>query len=222
MTWRRAGLLVCFGLLAACGRGAAWKAYFHDDPLPYYLFVPQGITNPNPPALMVGLLGEAGDIVDCFDLWQKLAEERGMALICPELAGGDSLIDNIDADRDLGTVLTDVYASQALQPRFFLAGYGDAGAFALSYALQFPQVVSGVAVMAVDEFPAPSANASNIPFLLALGDDDRARKPAADAATEAWRQMGLSFRLVSIRGDDRQPTQDFARLAAELCQQTSR
>ncbi len=221
MTRRRAGLLMCLALVAACGRGAASQPYYHDDPLPYYLYVPDGHSEQNPAPLFVGLLGNGGSALDCFELWQPLMEDRDLALICPELAKGANLQDNVDAQRDLGTVLTDVYAQQAFQPRFFLGGYGDGGRFALDYALQFPQVVSGVAAMAVDEWPTPSAAVLQIPFLIALGEDDPARKPAIDAGAEAWRQLGLLVRVVSISGDDRQPTLDFARLAAELCLQTS-
>lgn len=222
MALRRAGLLVSLALVTACGPGAAAQPYYHEDPLPYYLYVPEDRSELNPPPLFVGLLGQGGSALDCFDLWQSLAEDRDLALICPELIGGADLQGSVDAQRDLGTVLTDVYAQQTFQPRFFLAGFGDAGRFAMDYALQFPQVVSGVAVTAVDELPDPSTTVSQIPFLLALGEEDRERKAAVDSGAEAWRQLGLVIRVVSISGDDRRPSLDFARLAAELASQTSR
>jgi len=219
---RRVGLLACALLAAACSRVSEWKAYFHDDPLPYYLYLPEGQTGIYPPPLFVGLLGDGGTAADCFDLWQPLAKERELVLICPELAGGATLTGNIDAEQDLSQVLTQLYSEYALQPRFFLAGFGDAGRFVLDYALRYPQVVSGVSVMAVDEFPAGSTAVADLPFLVALGETDRARAPAVEAAAEAWHQLGLLIRVVPISGDGNRPTLDFARLSAELCSQTAR
>ena len=222
MDRRRVSLLACAVLAAACSRASEWKDYFHDDPLPYYLYLPEGQTGIYPPPLFVGLLGEGGTAADCFDLWQPLAKERELVLICPELAGGAALTGNTDAEQDMAQVLTQLYSQYTLQPRFFLAGFGDAGRFALDYALRYPQVVSGVSVMAVDEFPAGSTAVANLPFLVALGESDRARAPATDAAAEAWHQLGLLIRVVPISGDGNRPTLDFARLAAELCSQTAR
>lgn len=222
MNLRRAGFLAGLILVAACSRSSEWRAYFHDDPLPHYLYIPEGGAGISPPPLFIGLLGEGGSAVDCFDLWQPLAKERDLVLICPELAGGATLTGNTDAERDLSNLLTQLYSQYRLQPRFFLAGFGDAGRFVLDYALRFPQVVSGVAVMAVDEFPAGSTAVADLPFLIAIGENDRARAPAVDAAAEAWRQLDLLIRVVPVSGDGNQPTLDFARLAAELCSQTAR
>lgn len=220
---RRAVSLLFLALATmSCGRGAKWQAYFHEDPIPYYLYLPEGRSDLDPAPLFVGLLGSGGSAADCFDLWQPLAKDRDLALICPELAGGEDLHDNIQAERDLGTVLTDVYAQHTFRPRFFVAGFGDAGRFVLDYTLQFPQVISGAAAMAVDEFPAVNAAGLDMPFLIALGQDDRARQSVVAAAEAAWKAQGLVVRVVSIGGDDREPTLDFARLAAELCVQTSR
>lgn len=221
MSLRRVGFLAGLIVAAACSRSSAWKDYFHKDPLPYYLFVPEGHPSIDPLPLFVGLLGKGGSALDCFDLWQPLAKEREMALICPELAGGKPLVGSTDAERDLANVLTPLYTQYNLKPRFFLAGFGDAGRFVMDYALRFPQVVSGVAVMAVDEFPPPTTAVTEIPFLVALGENDRARTPAVDAAAEAWRKLGLLIRVVSVSGAGDRPSLDFARLAAELSLQTS-
>jgi hypothetical protein len=122
----------------------------------------------------------------------------------------------------MAQVPTQLYSQYALQPCFFPAGFGDAGRFVPDHALRNPQVVSGVSVMAVDEFPAGSTAVADLPFLIALGENDRAQAPAVEAAAEAWYQLGLLNRVVPISGDGKRPTPDFARLAAELCSQTAR
>jgi pimeloyl-ACP methyl ester carboxylesterase len=167
------------------------------------------------------LPGEAASAAECFDLWQPIAEDRELALICPELPD-EALSEPGAMDLRLGDVLTSAYAEASLASRFFLAGFGDSGVFALEYAFRYPRFVSGVSVMSVEAFPEPNSNAAHAPFQFAVGESDRDRKTAAEAAAESWRQAGLLVRVVSVAGNGERPNQDFARLVGDLVVQTTR
>jgi len=217
----RALLLCAAALLSACSSESKWEDYYRDAVVPYYLYLP-GSASPSAPApVVVVLLGESASAAECFDLWQPIAEDRELALICPELPD-EALSDTSAMELRMGEVLTSAYGEASLAPRFFLAGFGDSGAFVLEYAFRYPQFVSGVSVMSVEAFPTPSSSAAHAPFQFAVGESDRDGQTAAEAAAETWRQAGLLVRVVSVAGNGNRPNQDFARLVGELASQTSR
>jgi hypothetical protein len=216
----RIPLLVSVLLLSACSLESTWADYYHDEAVPYYLYLP---SNPlaGPPPLMVVLLGAGGSAAECFDLWQPIAEDRELALVCPELPE-ETLADPRAVELRLSEVLTGIYRQATLRPSFFMVGFAEAGAFALEYAFRYPDYVSGVSAMSVEVYPPPSSVGSHIPFQFAVGEDDRVGQAAADATAGAWRGLGLLVRVVTVEGNGESPNLDFARLAGELAWQVSR
>ena len=73
-------------MLSAC-RAAAWRDYHFTEPVEYYFFYPDsaGVTGPAP--LFIGLLGEQHSPLDCVELFNQFAEDRGYGLLCPDLGG---------------------------------------------------------------------------------------------------------------------------------------
>jgi pimeloyl-ACP methyl ester carboxylesterase len=212
-------MLCVAALLSACSPESKWDDYYRDEVVPYYLYLPGSASAPAP--VLVVLPGEAASAAECFDLWQPIAEDRELALICPELPD-EALSVPSAMDLRLGDVLTSAYGEASLASRFFLAGFGDSGVFALEYAFRYPQFVSGVSVMSVEAFPEPNSSAAHAPFQFAVGESDRDRKTTAEAAAESWRQAGLLVRVVSVAGNGERPNQDFARLVGDLAVQTAR
>ncbi len=220
----RSRLLLTLGILLALSgcRAAAWRDYHETTPVEYYFWRPQVESPRGPPVLVIGLLGEGGSPLDCIELFQPLADDRGYALLCPRLGGSQGLEDPLVAERDLAAILGDLYAQGRFNSRFFLAGFADGGAFALNYAFKYPQAVIGVSAMSVVEYPEVFGVEAAPPVQLVLGMEDRSGLEAARTAEEAWRSLGLLVRVIEVDGDGRRPSLDFARLASELSDEVTR
>lgn len=207
--------------LAGC-RAAAWQDYHHTDPVEYYFWRPESVSPRGPRLLVIALLGESGSPLDCIELFQPLAEDRGYALLCPRLGGAQGLEDPLVAEQDLAAVLRELYADSTFQDRFFLAGFADGGSFALAYAFKYPQAVVGVSAMSVGEYPEAFGVVGAPPVQLVIGSGERGGLRAAQAIEQAWRAFGLLVRVVEVGGDGRRPTLDFARLASQLAEEVTR
>ena len=208
-------------LLSAC-RAAAWRDYHFTEPVEYYFLYPEGAGSTGPAPLFVALLGEDRSPLDCIELFNRFADDRGYGLLCPELGGGEGLADWQQAELDLSAILTQLYSSQTFQDRFFLAGFGDGGTFVLEYALKYPAAVSGVSAMSPRTYPAVFAPPGPLPVQFIVGAEDEEGLEAAQAAEQAWRGLGILVRLVPIDGNGRSPSQTFARLASQLVDEVSR
>jgi len=206
-------------LLSAC-RGAAFRDYHFTDPVEYYFYLPEK-AGPGPAPLFIALLGEKHSPLDCIDLFQVFANDRGYALLCPALGGEGGLADPLQAERDLAAILTELYRTNTFQNRFVFTGFGDGGAFALDYALKYPQAVSGVTAMSVDTYPETFAAPGPLPVQLLVGKEDGEAVAAAQAIGQAWLAQGMLVRVVPVEGNGRSPSQAFARFSSELVDQVS-
>lgn len=220
----RLRLVLTVGIVLALGgcRAAAWRDYRETTPVEYYFWHPQVESPRGPPVLVIVLLGEGGSPLDCIELFQPLAEDRGYALLCPRLGGSQGLEDPLAAERDLAAILGDLYARDTFNSQFFLAGFADGGTFALEYAFKYPQAVIGVSAMSVGEYPEAFGVVGAPPVQLVLGMQDRSGLEAARATVEAWRTFGLLVRVIEVDGDGRRPSLDFARLASGLSDEVTR
>jgi pimeloyl-ACP methyl ester carboxylesterase len=198
-------------LLAGC-RAAAWRENHYSEPVEYYFRYPETV-GAQPPRLFVALLGEDRSPLDCIELFAPSADERDDALLCPDLGGEGGLADRPQAEADLAAILTELYSQYQFQDKFYLAGFGDGGEFALEYGFKYPTSVSGISAMSVDNYP--EAPASSLPVLIVVGEADETRLAPAQEMEQAWRELGVLVRLLTVNGDGDAPTRDFARLASE-------
>ena len=208
-------------VLSAC-RAAAWRDYHFTEPVEYYFYYPDsaGVTGPAP--LFIGLLGEQRSPLDCIELFNQFAEDRGYGLLCPDLGGQGGLADSLQAGQDLSAILTQLYNSHTFQDRFFLAGFADGGTFALEYALTYPGAVIGVSAMSPEGFPEVLVSPGPLPVQFVIGEGDEEGLAAAQAAEQTWQAWGILVRLVPVEGNGRSPSQTFARLASQLADEVSR
>lgn len=213
-----AGLLLA---LAGC-RAAAWQDFHRTEPVEHYFWSPEVESPRGPPLLVIVVLGEGGSALDCIELFQPLAQDRGYALLCPQLGGRQGVEDVLAAEFDLAAILSGLYAEQTFRTRFFLAGFGNGGEFALAYALRYPNAVSGVSAMSVEEYPEAFGAVGAPPLQLVVGAEDRAGLQVAQAIGQAWRTYGFLVRVIEVAGDGRRPSLDFARLASQLAGEVSR
>lgn len=208
-------------LLSGCGSGS-WRQYRFTNPSEYYFYYPETETLRGPPALLIGLLGEGRSDLDCIELLHSFALDRKIAVLCPARQGGVALEDRLQAQTDLAEILGQIYSTHTFRNQFFLAGFGDAGTFALEYGLQYPAAVGGISAMSVEDFPDGPVPAGAPPVQLLVGSTDRQGLEKAQAQEQVWREAGLLIRVATVEGDGRSPSVGFARLASELIDQMIR
>jgi pimeloyl-ACP methyl ester carboxylesterase len=219
---RRRLLLLPVLVLALSACADAWRDYHYSDPVEYYYYYPESAGAAGRAPLFIALLGEGRSPQDCIELLNQFADDRGFALLCPDLGGAEGLSDPLQAERDLSAILTRLYSSQTFQDRFFLAGFADAGTFALDYGLKYPAAVSGVSARSPESYPELSTSPGPVPVQLVIGQEDEEGLAAAKLAEQTWLGWGIPVRLIAVEGDGRAPSQTFARLAAQLLDEVSR
>lgn len=214
-------VVVAGSLLAACG-GNVWREYRFTEPSEYYFYYPEATVRRGPPPLLIALLGEDQSARDCMELFHSYAVDRGIALLCPASQGGDDLVDRVQAETDLAAILAQIYTTHVFQERFFLAGFADAGTFALEYGLKYPGAVGGVSAMSVETFPELPVPFGAPPVQLLVGESDQKGLERAGEQEQTWRTAGMLIRVATVDGDGRSPSIGFARLASELIDQIVR
>ncbi len=105
------------------------------------------------------------------------------------------------ARKTLRAVLKEVKKECHVQNKFFLAGFSAGAQFVQGYAFAYPELVSGVSVLSSGNYYEPSSSASDIPFLVVIGDQDdlRALKNAG-VFNEMLKQAGFSVDLHILPG----------------------
>jgi predicted esterase len=85
--------------------------------------------------------------------------------------------------------------------RIFLAGFSAGAQFVQGYAFAYPKSVSGVAVLSSGNYYEPSSDASDIPFLVVIGDQDNPTGvKRAGVFSEMLKQAGFSIDLHILAG----------------------
>jgi poly(3-hydroxybutyrate) depolymerase len=214
-------LALAAGLGACSGRSAA-EPYHRTTPTDLYLFTPPTYQPGVALVLMLALHGPESDALDCYQDWRQYAEDNGFVLLCPELPYADGLLDRVTAQERIGSALAVAYGEVSLRSTFFVAGFGEAGTLALSYASQYPQAITGVAAIASREFPPLSAGASRLPILILTATGDRSAAEAAQAFADNLMQQGLPVRLVSLDERGEKLTVDDLRLTVEFLREILR
>ena len=209
--------MLAAGLGACSGRSAA-EPYHRTTPTDLYLYTPPNYEAGAAIELVLALHGPESDALGCLQSWREYADDNGFALLCPDLPYADGQLDRATAQVRIGSALAVAYGEVSLRGTFFVAGFGEAGTLALSYASQFPQAITGVAAVASREFPPLTAEASRLPILILAANGDPDAAAAAQAFADGLTQQGLPVRLVSIdergeklSGDDLRLTVEFLR-----------
>lgn len=214
-------VLLAGSLLVACADNR-WREYRFTEPSEYYFYFPETTLRRGAVPLLISLLGEDRSARDCMELFQSYAFDREIALLCPASQGGNVLEDRLQAETDLAAILAQIYTTHVFQDRFFLAGFGDAGTFALEYGLKYPGAVGGVSAMSVETFPDLPVPFGAPPVQLLVGESDPKGLAKAEEQEQTWRDAGMLIRVASVDGDGRSPSIGFARLASELIDQIVR
>lgn len=220
-TWRIALFLV-LGLLSACGPVLTEESinpqdYFHQDPGPYYLYPPENYSPDRTWPVFVGIHAEGGSGLDCWNTWQSYADREGFVLVCPSLAEESGTWHRQSGMTAMARVLNQVVRDYSVQKKFFFAGYSAGGQFVEAILIDFPQIVTGAAILAAPYYYAPDSGANQAPVLVIIGQsEDPVAVQAAQLYVDQLRQRGYTVNAEFPSGVDHRLTRDMIAKTLEL------
>ena len=144
----------------------------------YLLQVPPGYDAQRNYPLLIVVHGEEETAQEECDRWSGFAAREQLLLLCPQFRGNYKDLDG----RENVVLMQILFELQAEFPynreQVFLVGYSDGAEFAQEIAFRHPNIVSGVAVLAADDYveqiPDLLRN-RKVRFLLGVGEKDAIR-----------------------------------------------
>ena len=210
-------LLALSLLLISCSLGQGPidpSDYRFEEPVPFYLYLPDGYSQNERWPLFVGVHGSSTDGRACWNTWQPYADDEGFVLLCPELADPDGILHQLHGADRLNLILNRIYQEYSLQSAIFITGFSAGGQFVHGYAFQYPQYVAAASVMAPGDYYLPPPSARSIPFAISIGAWEN---PAiVQALAAALQQNGNSVQLHIIPGVGHSVSTEAIRLTLDL------
>jgi predicted esterase len=103
----------------------------------------------------------------------QYAEENEFILICPVLADSEGGWLQSEGEEAISSILGAVAQEYKIKSRSFLVGFSAGAQFVIGYTLRYPSFVSAVSVISTGNVYQPTNfNASRVPFLITIGDQD--------------------------------------------------
>jgi phospholipase/carboxylesterase len=158
--------------LTACSSASNPNRHRFEEPSPYYLYTPQDYAPDKAWPLFIGVNNLSTDGKQCWNTWQRYADENGFVLLCPELADPDGQLNQLHANDRLLKIVDRVYADYSLEAKIFLVGFSEGAQFVHGYAFANPNYVVGVSVIATGNYFRPPGELNRIPFEVIVGDRD--------------------------------------------------
>jgi predicted esterase len=103
-------------------------------------------------------------------MWQRYADEHGFILVCPSLRRGGWY--QGDGEEMVVAILNQVFQEYSIENRVFMAGFSAGAQFVHGFGRNIPSYVYGVSMISSRIYYPPSPAASNIPYLITIGDHE--------------------------------------------------
>ena len=223
-------ILVISGLLFGCCLAGCERQsftlqynptpYSRDEPTEYYLYLPSDYSTEREWPVFVGIHGFGSDGRSCLEMWQGYADQEGFVLVCPSLSDESGGWYQDTGERILKDVLKKVKQECRIQNKVFLAGFSAGAQFIQGFAFANPNSVISAAVLSAGNYYEPSANASGIPFLVVIGDQDNpVGVKSAGLFVEMLEGEGYSVELHILPGVKHEVTQEALQLTIDFYRQ---
>jgi len=148
------------------------EKYRHVQPVDYYLYVPKGYTADQDWPLFVGIHGAGGTGPDCWNLWQKYAEDEGFILLCPSIPGDANGFYQDVGEQTVWSAVGEVKKEYRIQQRMFLSGFSAGAYFIQGFTVHYPQYVRALAIHASGMYVRTSMFMEYVPMLVVIGGRD--------------------------------------------------
>jgi dienelactone hydrolase len=151
------------------------EPYKRSEPTEFYLYAPENYNPQTRIPVFIGIHGQGGNGLHCWNDWQPYADTYGYLLVCPSLADEQGGWLQDEGNAKLNSILNTVYSEYTINTKFFLAGFSAGAQFVQGYAMSYPNSVAGVSVISAGNFYPVDITLLNIKYLITVGDRDRER-----------------------------------------------
>ena len=209
-------------MLSACGLLLEFENLRHREPSEYYLFAPPNYTGENywPAFIAIGGFGQSGR--DCLRGWMQYADENKFILICPVLADSEGGWVQSDGEEAIISILAAVSEEYKITSKSFLVGFSAGAQFVIGYTFSYPSFVSGASVISTGNVYQPfDNNASRVPFLITIGDQDPNRLDIAKDFHAMLTNRGFTSTFYIIEDAGHEISESAVKLTLQLFHQVN-
>ena len=191
--------------------------YRHSQPVEYYLYAPKDYSADREWPLFVGIHGAGGSGLDCWNMWQSLAEKEGYILLCPSIPGDASGFYQDVGERTVWSAIGEAKNEYRVRNRMFFAGFSAGAFFIQGFTYHYPSYVSGLAILSSGVYLNPNLFPEVIPMTVVIGDADYAESvQSSQTFVDDLRQYGFDVHYERMPGVGHAFTPTAQRLTIEL------
>jgi hypothetical protein len=176
LLWLSIGLLIVVATLAVVAIKTFLPKdpaeYRHTQPVDYYLYVPKAYTTDREWPLFVGIHGAGGTGLDCWNLWQKYADEEGFILLCPSIPGDASGFYQDVGENTVWSAIGEVKKEYRVKQQMFMSGFSAGAFFIQGFTYHYPQYVNGLSILSAGVYLHPKMFINLVPMVVVIGDAD--------------------------------------------------
>ncbi len=181
---------------------------FEGKKRPYYIFVPEGVSDKTPVPLLVTLHGSGRNGLSLVEKWKDLSASEGFIIAGPDAENSQGWYVPQDGPEFLHALVEALKSKYSINPRrVYLFGHSGGAAMALYMSLYESEYFAATAVHAgalgPDTYPLIAFAKRKIPLFIIVGTNDRFF-PLADvrATRDELRKHGLTVLLAEMPNHD--------------------
>jgi predicted esterase len=148
------------------------EPYKHVQPVEYYLYVPRAYSADKEWPLFIGLHSARGDGLECWQLWQRHADEEEFILLCPSIPHTEEGYYQDVGETTVWRAVTEIKKDYRIRQRMFLSGFSAGGYFIQRFACNYPGNVSGLSILSSGMYVNPEQFPELIPMVIVIGSKD--------------------------------------------------
>lgn len=163
----------------------------------YYLYLPKDYIPTKKWPLFIGIHGYMADGNQAMDLWRSFADPEGFILVCPSFKEGYQRLEYGTDNRMIDIIKELEKEFQIDEKKIFMAGFSGGAQFTHRFALRHPEYINSAVVLAAGSYnyPANSASAKRIKFLVGVGANDSERLEITKKFAEQLKNNGYQVKF---------------------------
>jgi len=163
----------------------------------HYLYLPKDYMPTKKWPLFIGVHGYMADGNQAMDLWRDFADPEAFILVCPSFKDGYQWLEYATDNRMIDIIKEIKNEFLIDEKKIFMAGFSGGAQFAHRFSLRHPEYVNSVVILAAGsyDYPASSAGAKHIKFLVGVGANDSERLEIAKKFAEQLKNNGYQVKF---------------------------
>ncbi len=163
----------------------------------YYLYLPKDYIPTKKWPLFIGVHGYMADGNQAMDLWRGFADPEGFILACPSFKDGYQRLEYATDNRMIDIIKELEKEFRIDEKKVFMAGFSGGAQFTHRFVLRHPEYINSAVILAAGsyDYPANSARAKHIKFLVGVGANDLERSEATKKFAEQLKNNGYQVKF---------------------------